>query len=295
MAYTGIIKREEEDESKTNEGAYNAESGEALQPVEIFEEMPAEVQEESKEEEAKEKLGILYEERDKIRKLLYGAEGEIRNNKEAVRDISDKTGITVKGGKMIKISESARGEFARQERLAESEIADLEKDALGAPSGIEEEKKPKKFNDYKAEVEEVEIELKKDRGDFVKKFIEESVGGALDHFEPDFKQAENNELAEDFVGFKIKKEIELAARRFVEEGGRPDFGFLATLEISSFEDEKENEVKYITGFSVKILGSESKVRDVDVHGGASLVLGKDRRKIWDVKRSEAGVKKEKKR
>lgn len=295
MAYTGTIKREEGDESKINEDTHNVESGESSQPVEISEEMPTEVQEESKEEEAKEKLGILYEERDKIKKLLYGAEGEIRNNKEAVRDISDKTGITVKGGKMIKISESVRGEFARQERLAESEIADLEKEAMGVPADMEEKKPQKEYEEYRADVKKMESDVKEAREKFVEKFIEESAEKTLLNFEIYFSEAKNGVFAQSFVEFKIGKEIELTAKRFIEEGGRPDFGFLATLEISSFKDEKENEVKYITGFSVKILGSESKVRDVDVHGGASLVLGKDRRKIWDVKRSETGVKKEKKR
>lgn len=238
-------------------------------------------------------LEDLYDEREaEMNKIFDKAKDDIDASGAAVNKI--KGGVRVKGGGINKTDFGLRKELLKSQQTIESRIEQLEKNALeipknmeGQPEDVPEFKKetPEYVRDYKKETGILAEELRLEREEFVRKFIEDSLNSVLDNFKGYLDEAENGKNAKEIIALKTEKEIELAARRFIKEGGAPDFGFAATLEISSFEDKKQGKLKYITGYAINAGGYKKKVREADT------VLSSGREKLRHNRR-RGGIKKE---
>ncbi|MDP3057606.1 MAG: hypothetical protein Q8N37_03770 [bacterium] len=274
-----------------NEGENNMTAGFDNKERDVFEEN------EARPEEDMLSLEDLYEQRNKeAGKIFDKAKVEIEESEKGVK-------IASKGlSGIAKISyEDRRGLVLGQQEI-EDKINKLEYDALEipenkegkAPSVVEFRKEiPESIRKLKGETKKIIDELRSKREDFVKKFIEESTDDIKDHFKDSFRETVNGKNAEKIIVYKTKKEIEQAAKRFIETGDEADFGFKAALEVSSYKID-EVDKKFVTGYTIDIGGYEKKIRKNDNPSGARLVPGSKIEEMGDITRHDRkGVKKEK--
>lgn len=246
-------------------------------------------------------LEDLYEQRNKeAGKIFDKAKDEAEESKKGVK-------IASKGlSGIAKISyEDRRGLVLRQQEI-EDKINKLEYDALEIPENKEGEAPdivefrkeiPESVRKLRGEAKKIINELRSEREDFVKKFIEESADDIKNYFKESFRETMNGKNAEKIIVYKTEKEIELAAKRFIETGDEADFGFKAALEISSYKTEERGAVankKFVTGYTIDIGGYEKRIRKYDKPLGSKLVPESKIEEMGDITRyDKKGVKKEK--
>lgn len=237
-------------------------------------------------EQAADNSGAMEEVRERVEEMFTPAEKEIEESGEVVKKIRNERGVLVKGGGIVEANAGDMRELSRRQRAIESEIDRLERRALDLP-----DKEPKEANIDKFEpnLKKIEAELENAKERFAEKFIERSVEAVIEHFDEQFEKSENGDNARDLVELKTEKDIERAAKDFIE-GGKPDFGFQAMLEISWFEEDGER-VRYITGYTVEVQGTKDKSTEKSTAGGQPLVSSKGRDTLFR-KKLEREINKE---
>lgn len=227
-----------------------------------------------------EDLRKLYDLRNReMERVITAAEKEIADSKGGIGDIT-------KGLEGIKkVSYKDRRAVTQEQMRIENQINDLEYEALKIPDDLEDGMSnivkfkteiPESVRELKNETKELVDELKFEREAFVKKFIVDSSNEIRKHFGSAFRKTINGENAKDAIIYKTKKEIESAAKSFIETGDEADFGFEAVLEITSY-DKTERGIKvnkkFITEYAIIIGGYERKIRRNDNLRGSKFVPG----------------------
>jgi len=263
----------------------------------------SEIGEEGKEAILKENMADLeklYDDRSvKMREIFTEAEKDINIGGLGIGRI-EKSGVSIKGGGVVKADSGLRRDLSGDLRHIRGEMDSLEKKALDIPENLEGETEkipefkkeiPKAVRDYQNKTEKLLEKLEREREKFVKEFIEESIKDVLNHFEADINGTKNKINAKEIISLKIRKEIGFAAERFIKTGDKADFGFTATLKVSSYKQAKE-EKKFVTGFIIKIGGYEKKIRENDSPQGNRLMPGSEIVKRDNARREGARIKEE---
>lgn len=242
-------------------------------------------------EQDKAKIRELYEKRNgEMFETLHDVEKEIEESEKGVKEVSKGLDGVVDISYRDK-QDLMRGQVAAKAEIAkvEEEINRSEYDALQIPEDFEgqvadvyEFKKEigDKVKQVKKEAEGSIEDLRKKREEFVKDFIEKSVKGIKEKLEDVFGGTINKKNAKEIISYKIEKEVELAAKRFIETGDEADFGFEASVEVSTYETEERGQTvikKYVTGYTMVIDGQEKKIRSYDKPLAVSLVEESGRR------------------
>lgn len=294
-----INNREINEESVIGGGELFEKDGEKMPENEVIE-----VSEEEKEAQQKENMAMLknlYEQRNsKMSEIFNEAEKDIKISEKGVKAVS-------KGlDGIARASYKDRRVLSLEQKDIEDEINKLEYSALEIPENIEGEapdirELKKELTEYardlKGETEELIDKLKSEREAFAERFIKDSIDGIKEHFEKTFQETINGKNAKNIIAYKTEKEIELAAKRFIETGDKADFGFEAILEVSSYKIEEKGmrvNKKFVTGYAINIGGYEKKIRKSDSPLGSSLVSASKRKEMGDITRYDRkGVKAEK--
>lgn len=248
---------------------------------------------EAKLERNRAKIMEIYRERERqMEKVVKETKKEIKESGKGIKEAA-------KGPDgVVDLAYDIRSGLARMQEKSEDKVSDaevelgkLEYDALEIPENITDEapdivefKKEitRDADELKSETAETIDALKEQREAFVEKFIKESIDGIKENFAKTFRTAQNGKNAEDIIVYKTKKEIELAAKRFIEIGDEAEFGFEASMEVSSYDAEVRGVAVHkniITGYTIKVGDHEVMIRDYDKPLGASLVGLNERERI----------------
>lgn len=94
-----------------------------------------------------------------------------------------------------------------------------------------------------------EAELKQERKKMVEEFAKDSVDRILKYFEPHIEGCENKEKVKKIMPLKLMVFLAKQAKRFIEEGGKPDYGFQVDLRLVE-HDSGEGKKKFISEINI---------------------------------------------
>jgi hypothetical protein len=249
----------------------------------------------NKEQTGEEKALVEYEEAadqlQDITRLVDAQMRDIEGTKARLAELRAQMGVdNADDSAVAKREAEVTAVQQKAEQLALA-MASLEGRALGLPEGrVEDEeeeteeiiKQAKRLEQQSRGVleggDEAAAEAQKDwRKQAVEAFIEEASADVMQHFSSYISDCENNEQAQKYIPQKITSWIRLAAERYIEEGGEPDYGFKATIKTQKIDSAGGQEKSFVVGFEIELYSEEAeqKVRQDDQKDEDGMIEDKD--------------------
>jgi len=190
-------------------------------------------------------------------------------------------------------------------------MSSLEKLALGCPTEAEKDKSQAETVEAglinpEAEAEKLlqaaegeadqesknEEEMKKERKKWVEEFAKDSTEKMLKFFEAHLANCENKEKAQKIIPLKVRAFVMKQAKRFIEEGGVPDYGYKMNIGLVE-HDSGEGKKKFVSEINIEpYQGAEEALKE-DEEDRKEKLLDKDDATEIEEAQKEGELKQEK--